>query len=80
MWGLWTLVSAGEATTDPHTEQKRVRWWPDWNAFREAREGGHPAFSDPRWEPWEIQGLMRMIAGELTENPYASEKALRGRR
>jgi hypothetical protein len=79
VWGLWTLVQMGEVSSDPHTEGKRVRWWPDWNAFREAREGGHPAFDDPRFEPWELQALMRTIAGAVSENPYAWEKALRPR-
>lgn len=38
--------------------------------------GGHPAFDDPRFEPWEIQALMKVIAGEMNTNPMAQERAL----
>lgn len=53
-----------------------MRFWCDWQAFGQAREGGHPAFADPRWEPWEIQALMRFVASELNSNPGAQQAAL----
>jgi len=55
-----------------------VRFWVEDGLFRELREGGHPAFAWPGWEPWEILVLLKEIAGHLSTDPMAQQRAWRG--
>lgn len=51
-----------------------MRFWVDADLYRENREGGHPAFDWPGWEPWEILACLKSIAAFLSNDPTAQNE------
>jgi len=68
-------VLDGERTVDEQ-KQPLVVFRVNYDAFRENRECGHPAFDWDWWEPWELLRLMRWCAHFCTTDPGAQAKAL----